>query len=104
MKVNISKGFDLGNFHYEVESGAITEKQLEADACYGKCDNLNKVIRLTTNFSQDQRSNTFIHECIEAVNAVYCNSKLKHDEINNLGNGLAQILKSLNVEFTQARR
>lgn len=99
MKVDVSKGIEIASFHYEVVKGDDTEKDLEVDNAYGKCDNLHHRIKMTKNFSSEQFNNTFIHECIEAVNCMYCNNLLKHDQLTNLGNGLAQIFKNLGIQF-----
>jgi len=104
MKVDVSKGFELGPFHYEVICDERGEKDLEASNCYGKCDNLHKRVRITKNFKAQQFDNTFVHECFEAVNCVYCNDKVKHDELTNMAHGFSQILKSLGVSFTHGGR
>ena len=99
MKVDVSKGFELGSYHYKVLQSNEVEKGLEGDNAYGKCSNLHRQILMTKNFSPDQFCNTFIHECLEAVNNIYCNNNMKHDLLSNTGNGLSQILKSLGISF-----
>ena len=102
MEVDVSKGIEVGSFHYEVLQDSETEKDLEADSSFGKCDNQHRRIKITMNYAGEQFSNTFVHECVEAVNSNYCNNLLKHSEITNLSNGLTQLLKSLGIQFVYA--
>ena len=99
MQVDISKGFELGAITYAVDMSDRTREDLIGKDCYGDHLGYRKIVRIANNIGDDQIRNTFIHECIEATNSQYCNSKLKHDDITNLSNGLAQILKSLGITF-----
>lgn len=99
LEVAISKGIEVGSFHYEVLQSDEIEKELQSASVFGKCDNMHHRLKITKAFSPEQVNNTFTHECIEAVNYVYCNDLLKHPQIVNLGNGLAQIFKSLDIQF-----
>jgi len=98
MEVDISNGFELASFHYEVKSGGGTEEELDSDSAFGKCDNLRKIVKITKNYNPQQAHTTFTHELFEALNSVYI-MNLKHDQITHLGNGMAQILKSLGIQF-----
>lgn len=100
MKIDVSRGFEVGSFHYKVDMSDKAREELIGKDCYGDHLGYIKVIRVANNLGQDQVRNTFIHECIEAVNQQYCNSKIKHDEISNMANGLAQIFKKLGIEFS----
>ena len=99
MKIDVSKGFEIGAITYGVDMSDKAREDLIGKDCYGDHQGYNKVVRIANNIGNDQIRNTFIHECIEAVSAHYCNNKIKHDEITNLANGLSQIFKSLNIEF-----
>jgi len=101
MKIDVSKGFEVGSMHYQVDMSDKAREELIGKDCYGDHLVYLKIIRVANNLSKDQVRNTFIHECIEAVNQQYCNDKIKHDEITNMANGLSQIFKSLDIEFTK---
>ena len=100
MKIDISKGFELGGHSYRVDMSDNTREALIGKDCYGDHLGYQKIIRIANNIDIDQIRNTFLHECLEAVNQHCCNSKVKHDEITNMANGLAQITKSLGIVFT----
>ena len=99
MNIDISKGIEVGSYHYEVRQNEEAEQELESDNAFGKCDNYHRIIKVTKNSSPQQIHNTIIHEFLEAINCVNCNDKLKHEETTNLANGLAQVFQSLGVQF-----
>ncbi len=100
MDIDVSKGFELACFHYKVESGDTSNADLVSRAIYGEHHDVGRKVVISTDYGKEQYHSTFIHECIEGVNSTYCNSKLKHEEITNIANGISQILKSLGVIFT----
>jgi len=99
MKVDVSKGFELGCFHFEVENGKRTDAELRERRRFGECSFDAHIIRVSQSYCPDQYHNTFIHELIEAVNVSYCDERIKHSEVTTLANGMAQALKSLGVNF-----
>jgi len=103
MNIDISKGFELGAFHFDIETSDKIDKELIGRNRYGECSTQGQVIRISGDYPKDQYSNTFLHECLEAVNSVYCNDGLNHKHITNTANGLAQILKSLGISFVYGK-
>ncbi len=99
-KINTSKGFDLGCFHFEVLIDKSIAVDLRDRQRFGECSSSQQTIKISSDFKPDQYHNTFLHESIEAINAIYCNGELKQNDITNLANGLAQVIKSLGVIFT----
>ena len=99
IEIDVSRGFELGCFHYGVRSEQEDTEELRARQRFGEAMLSRHFIRVSTEFEPAQYHNTFIHESIEAINEIYCNGKIKHDEITNCANGLAQIIKSLGVLF-----
>ena len=99
MNIDVSKGFDLGCFHYIVEDDEGTQKNLEERSRYGECSCTRCIIRVSTKHNPDHYHNTFLHEMVEAVDEVYGNGKMKHDEITNIANGMSQALKSMGIMF-----
>ncbi len=98
-KVDVSKGIEVGPSHYSVVCGEDTNKELESKAVYGDCAGLLRRIRVATNTSEEQFSTTFLHESLEAINDIWCNSKLEHELLTNLANGLSQVLRGLGISF-----
>ena len=75
-------------------------KELASRGHFGECSFDSHTIRVSKDFGTDQYHSTFLHEVVEAVNEENCNYKIKHTEVTNLANGLAQVFKSLGVIFT----
>lgn len=99
MKVDVSKGFELAGFHYPVTSNEEVDKELLSRQRYGETSFTQHKVNISKDFDAEQYHDTFLHECIEAINVMFCNDKLKHDQIKNISHGLAQILKSLDIQF-----
>jgi len=99
MEIDVSKGFDLGCYHYCILDDAKTTEDLRGRSRYGECSHQSQEIRISNDYKSDHYHNTFLHELLEAVNEVHCNGKMSHDVITNCANGLAQVMKSLNVIF-----
>lgn len=99
MLVDISHGIQVAGFHYDVDMSAATHQRLIANSDYGSCDCLNKVIEVDCMVDPEQRSKTFLHEVLEALNHVYCNNKLEHEKIEQLSFGLHQVCVSLGLRF-----
>jgi hypothetical protein len=99
MNIDVSKGFELGCFHFQVLSGGEVDNELSSRGRHGECHDCLHILTVSSQFSPDQFHNTFLHELIEATNTLYCNDKITHDGITNLANGLSQALKSLGVNF-----
>lgn len=76
--------FDLGPYHIKVYRDDIED--------FGEYSEADQEIRLNHNIaSQEALADTVIHECVEAVNAVY-GLELGHPAIQTLGAGLSQML------------
>ena len=101
--IDISQGVEVGPFHYQIEVGEEADKELRGRERYGEICYQNQKIRVSDKWGRERLSETFLHEVIEAVNNEYCNAELKHKEIVCLGNGLAQAMKSLGINFVFKR-
>ena len=99
MEINISNGFDLGGFGYIIDTSEEAKYELTAKDCWGDHTPQYSRIRLLYDLPQDQFRNTFFHELMEAINEVSLAGNLKHPDINNIANGLAQIFKDYGVNF-----
>jgi hypothetical protein len=98
-RIDISGGISVGGFHYDVDMSEVAHKNLHADSDNGQCDCFNHVISIDPDMPPVLISKTFIHEIIEAVDQVYCDSKLDHEKIQQLSYGLHQVFESLGVRF-----
>ena len=101
--VSIPQTIKIGGFTYTIDYSKDAIDRLEETKDYGHCVHTKKIIRISTKYSEQENSNTFLHEFIEAINEVWCNRHLVHDDINNLTNGLHQILEQLEIKFVQTK-
>jgi len=100
MEIDISRGIEVGSFHYKIVVNKETDKDLEGRVRFGEHHNVSRELRIASNHSPQQFTNTFLHETMEAINEIYCNGNLKHDHITNIANGISQVMKSLDIDFT----
>ena len=98
--VDVSRGFQIGSFHYKVASDKKVNLELNSRTRYGECSSVMATIKVSSEFGKERYHETFLHELIEAINTQSCNGKIKHDEIINLASGLAQVTQSLGIQFT----
>ncbi len=99
IKVDITKGIDVGGFHYIVDMSERAHRALLGDNDIGQCDCRNHIISVDNAESEQQISKTFIHEVIEVVNYVYCDNKVEHEKIQQLSFGIHQVCESLGLRF-----
>ena len=97
--IDTSKGFDLGSFHFTVESDGKSSLDLDARDKYGEFIPISNTLRVSPQYGPDHYHVTFLHEVVEAVSNRCCNCRVKHDHITNLALGLAQIFKSMGIMF-----
>jgi len=95
MKVDISKGFDIGALHFNV---VVDGPRMQGEHTFGVCCHITQTIILRDNVSADRLSATFLHELVEAVNNQF-ELQLPHSSICALESGLSQALKGLGIEF-----
>jgi hypothetical protein len=65
--------------------------QIQGKDVLGLCDSENKTIQLKRRQSPRERMDTFIHECIHALEYSY-GFELNHNHVYKLAEGLADIL------------
>lgn len=99
MKIDVSEGFELGCFHYEVKSDDKTDDDLRSRQRYGETSFTKHEVSISRDFDVEQYHDTFCHECLESINVMFCDDKLSHHQVKNISHGFAQILKSLDVQF-----
>ena len=103
IEIKIPKTINVAGFGVEILTGEYINKGLQELKRYGSwhCDNLGKHISIDTSVNPKDVSNTFIHECMEAVNSIYLAHALREKEINAVANGLHQILEGMKVRFVK---
>lgn len=99
IKVNICGGIKVGGFDYVIDMSEQAHRNLLSRGNYGECSPRNKTILIDYQGSEQEISETFIHEIVEAINPIYCASSLTHEQITQLSNGLHQVIESLGIRF-----
>ena len=64
MQVDVSKGIQVGGYHYKVEYGETSDVVLRGNGHIGECDSFANIIRLHTKQSDEHMSETFLHEAM----------------------------------------
>lgn len=57
------------------------------------------IIRISEGMSPDSVAQTFLHEILHLVERVYCPTKVKEEVIEQLSEGLYQVLKDNRLKF-----
>lgn len=100
-KIKIPETQKVGGFDILIDTSAEAHQALIAQHRWGDWSLYGKRIRLQvdTEVGGQELSSTFIHEITEAVNTIYCNSRLSEDDITGISNGWHQVLESLGIRF-----
>ena len=99
IKVDVTKGIHVGGFIYEVKMDDEAYKHLNCANDYGHCDSRNKIIRINKMDSDIEKSETFIHEMMEAIKKIYLTEDLDHATLSHIGVGIHQVMEGLGVRF-----
>lgn len=102
-EIKIPSAINIAGFKIKVLINADIDKELQELKVFGHwcCGADGKYIKLDGSIDASEISNTFIHECIEAVNSIYLDHTLKEKEINAVANGLHQIFEGMKVRFVK---
>jgi hypothetical protein len=65
----------------------------------GTCCMGAMTIEIDAGLLPDTKTETYLHECFEAINKVWMADSLSHDDIDRLGEALFQVLCELGIEI-----
>jgi hypothetical protein len=92
--MKIPKNVRVCGLDYKVE---FSDNLYIEEGCYGTHNPTTMVITLQNHkLDHGRQSQVFIHELIHAVDLHYMNSKLTEDQVNQIANGVYQILADNN--------
>ena len=90
------RSIKVGNREYKV----IVDPTLQLeDGCVGRGSHEMLEIRLLPRFHTSLLDEALLHETLHAIDNVYLDDKLHEEDIDALGQGLAQALQSMGIEF-----
>ena len=101
LHVKIPKKLKIGGFDYKIEVNARQDRELRSDSDWGQCAYRLKRITIDSDSSEQQMSETFLHEIIHAIDGIYGHYALTEDETQHLGNGLLQVFEQLGIRFSK---
>ena len=101
-EVKIPDSIKIGGFDYTVRHTKESDKELEDADMWGSHSERQRRIDLRTDCLPQQKSASFIHECLHAIDTIYLNRQIGDEKIiRGLGSGLLQILEQLGVRFVK---
>jgi len=81
-------GVKIGTLNYEVEYCSPLTDGDSSQLLYGHHMHSAIKIKIASDYPEERQRETFVHECLHAVDSRYCNDKLTEDQIACLSNGL----------------
>ena len=101
-QIKVPHKIKVGGFDYKICQSKRIEKELDAEAMWGSHSEILREIHLMRGdgkISAQQYSQSFLHEVIHSINAVYRRSKLDEDDISGISRGLHQVFEQLGIRF-----
>ena len=98
-EIKIPASIKIGGFDYLVEVSEYHTTELRDNSNWGEHSERQRRIRFDPTALPQQISQTFIHEIVHAVDAVYQGRKLTEDSTHAMANGLLQVLEQLGIRF-----
>ena len=71
IEIPIPESLKVGGFDYSIELSHRNDRELRSDNNWGECSGYLRRIRIDTEASPIQFSETFLHEVIHAIDHVY---------------------------------
>lgn len=101
IKVDVTKGIKVGGFTYAVKMDDEAYTHLNCANDYGHCDSRNKIIRINKMDSEIEKSETFIHEMMEAIKKIYLSDSpdFDHIKLSQISVGIHQVMEGLGIRF-----
>ncbi len=99
IEIKIPSIIKVGGFDYTVEVSESHNKELSANSNWGEHSGMLRRIRISSECSPQQFSQTFMHESLHAIDTVYQDGKMNEVATSALANGLLQVFEQLGVRF-----
>ncbi len=101
IEIPVPEILKVGGFDYTIMLSNEHTIELKANGNWGECNDSLRRIRIDTNASAQQFSQTFLHEVIHAVDAVYGNFKADENLTHAVANGFLQVFEQLGIRFVK---
>jgi len=102
IEIAIPDTIKIGGFNYTILHNKDKDIELYDNVVFGTHSAMLRRIELKTDSPPQQKSLTFIHECLHAIDDIYLCQQIKSDIlIDGLANGLLQLFEQLGVRFVK---
>ncbi len=98
-EIQIPKTIQVGGFNYDIDTGGHYNEELSRHGHWAEHSAIARNIRLDTTMKPQQASKTFIHEVLHAINMIYSNESLAEEEVQNISQGVFQVMEQLGIRF-----
>lgn len=98
------RSIKVAGHNIPIRTGKQITERLKEGSFYGRCYNTDKSILVDGTLKPSEFSNSFIHEVIETVDTIFCDSKLNHGHVVRIANGLHQVMEGLGIRFVPPKR
>ena len=99
IEIKVPSSIKVGGYDYIIEVSPEHDKELEDFDNWGEHSARLKRIRIRSRCSEQQFSETFLHEILHAVDEVYNHHGLNNEIVSALSQGLFQVLEQLGIRF-----
>ena len=101
-EIQIPDTIKVGGIDYTIRHTKESDKDLVDADRWGSHSERQHCIDLRTDCSPQQKSATFIHECLHAIDTVYLSKQIGDERIiGGLESGLLQVLEQLGIRFVK---
>jgi hypothetical protein len=98
-EIMLPASIKVGGLDYTVQYSPEMDKELRGGECFGDHNYWLQRIRLRMDLQPQGLTQSFIHEILHAVDAVYLNKQLSENTIDPIAQGLTQVFEQLGIRF-----
>ena len=95
MKVKLPKAIKVASHPYAIKF----DPDIEDHGHDGEVNHRLQEISIKPGYKPDKLMEILLHELFHCINYVYCQNSLSEAQVDGLGEGWAQVLGELDVEF-----
>ena len=96
MRIKRPKEFPVGGHIYKVQQEA---KQVLHSHRWAEIDHVDQLVTIDPGLLESRKTQSLIHEDLEAINIIWLDGALSHDQIDALAEAFFQFFASLGIEL-----
>jgi hypothetical protein len=101
-RIKVPAKIKIGGYNYTIRQNRRVNRELDSAGMWGRHSATLREIQVATdgNMSDQQYSQTFLHELTHAISNVYCEGReVAESEVAAISNGFFQVLEEMGVRF-----